>query len=119
MDRFPYDAEAREQRLTDLTRECADTIKQALAAGLPKTLALIDEALGEYMQDNHARADLLRRTAACEHAFADVLADLIQHEAEQRAEQELKREERRREDSARDNRIEARVWNHFFERSAA
>ena len=114
MDRFPIDADARKQRLADLTRECADAMTSALAAGLPKTVELIDEALGNYMPDNQARAELLRRTAAGEHAFAEVLADLIEHEAGQRAEQELQREERHRADSERDNRIEQRVWNHFF-----
>ncbi|SDC67119.1 hypothetical protein SAMN05428966_10281 [Massilia sp. PDC64] len=114
MDRFPYTAEARAERLIDLTRECADTIKQALAGGLPKTTTLIDEALGDYMQDDHARAELLRRTAAGENAFADVLADLIDHEASLRAEQELQREEKRRANSARDNRIEQRVFERFF-----
>lgn len=116
MDRFPYTAEDRAERLIDLTRECADTIKQALAAGLPKTTTQIDEALGEYMQDDHARAELLRRTAAGENAFADVLADLIDDEAGRRAEQELQREEQRRAESARENRIERRAWNRFFDR---
>ena len=110
MDRFPYTAEARAERLIDLTRECADTIKQALTAGLPKTTTLIDEALGDYMQDDHARAELLRRTAAGENAFADVLADLIDHEASQRAEQELQREERELAESTNDNRIERASW---------
>ena len=114
MDRFPHDAEAREQRLTDLTRECADTIKQALAAGLPKTTTAIDEALGEYMQDNQTRAELLRRTAAGENAFADVLNSLIQHEAEQRAEAEIKRQERRRAESEQYARIERRAFDRQF-----
>jgi len=111
MDRFPYTAKGRAERLIDLTRECADTIKQALAAGLPKTTTQIDEALGDYMQDDQARAELLRRTAAGENAFADVLADLIGHEAAQRAEQELQREEQRRAESAQHARIERMAWN--------
>lgn len=119
MDRFPYTAEDRAERMIDLTRECADTIKQALAAGLPKTTTLIDEALGEYMQDDHARAELLRRTAAGENAFADVLADLIDHEAGQRAELELKREEQRRAESAHENSASLRIWNRMFARGAA
>ena len=104
--------EAREQRMTDLTRECADTIKQALVAGLPKTTVLIDEALGDYMQDDHARAELLRRTAAGEHAFAKVLDDLIWHEAEKRAEQELEREALDRREESMSERAMRWLWAH-------
>jgi len=103
--------EAREQRIADLTRECADTIKQALVAGLPKTTVLVDEALGDYMQDDHARAELLRRTAAGENAFAQVLDDLIWHEAEKRAEQELEREVLDRREESLSARAERWLWD--------
>lgn len=113
MDRLSND-EARQQLLTDLTRECADAMTSALAAGLPRTVDLIDEALGEYMQDNQARAKLLRKTAAGENPMQKVVSDLIWHEAEQRAEQDLQREERRRAEEAQYARIEQRVHEKFF-----
>jgi hypothetical protein len=107
----PIDNEQRDEKLAELTRECADTITQALAAGLPKTTKLIDEALGEFMQDDLARAELLRKTAAGENAMHQVLTDLIWNEALQRAEAELTRQERSRRDSADEARVDLAIWH--------
>lgn len=101
----PRTEEQRDEQLTRLTREAADSMTQALAAGLPKTVQLIDEALGLYLQDDQARAELLRKTAAGGNPFTKVLADLVWAEAEVRAEEELVRQERERRASADDNRI--------------
>lgn len=98
-------AEDRADALKDLTREAADSMTQALAAGLPQTIRLIDEALGEYLQDGHVRAELLRKTAAGGNPFTKVLADLVWDEAKVRAEEELARIERERRASADENRI--------------
>jgi hypothetical protein len=113
------DDESRNEKLAELTAEAADSITQALAAGLPKTVQLIDEALGEYMQDDQARAELLKKTAAGENAFAAVLAGLIHAEAGQRAEAELVRIDERRREEERYARIEQRVFARYFEQAAA
>ena len=100
------------QELATLTREAADSMTQALAAGLPKTVQLIDEALGLYLQDDQARAELLRKTAAGGNPFTKVLADLVWAEAEVRAEEELARLERERRTDANEARADrlAEAW---------
>jgi hypothetical protein len=103
--------ERRAEKLADLTQEAADSITQALAAGLPKTMQIIDEALGEFMQDDQARAELLRKTAAGGNPFTKVLADLVWHEAEARAEQELQRLEREGRDADNEARIDLAIWH--------
>lgn len=105
-------AEDRAQELATLTREAADSMTQALAAGLPKTVQLIDEALGLYLQDDQARAELLRKTAAGGNPFTKLLSDLVWSEAEVRAKEELARLERERRadaDEARADRL-AEAW---------
>jgi ribosomal protein L16 Arg81 hydroxylase len=103
--------EKRDERLTELTREAADAMTQALAAGLPKAMQLIDEALGEFMQDDQARAELLRKTAAGGNPFTKILSDLIWTEARVRAEQELQRLERDAIEDAADTRIDLLLWH--------
>jgi len=104
--------EKRDERLTELTREAADGITQALAAGLPKTMQLIDEALGELMQDDQARFELLKKTAAGGgNAFAVVIKDLVWNEALVRAEQELQRLEREGAEEADDAKIDPLLWH--------
>lgn len=108
----PKNNEQRDERLAELTQEAADAMTQALAAGLPKTMQLIDEALGEYLQDGQARAELLRKTAVGGNPFTKVLADLVWDEAEKRAEVELARRERERRDLDEEARAErvAEAW---------
>lgn len=106
----PITAEQADEKLAELVAECTDSMTAALAAGLPKTMQLIDEALGEFMQDDQARADLLARTARGENAFQQVLADLIHNEALVRAQQELARLEQQRRGSADEARAERAEW---------
>ncbi|KQQ94972.1 hypothetical protein [Massilia sp. Leaf139] len=101
----------RAERLGQLTDEAADAITQALAAGLPKTMQLIDEALAEYLQDDQARAELLRKTAAGGNPFTKVLAGLIRVEAEQRAEEELQRIEADAREDDDQARIDLAIWH--------
>jgi len=101
----PITAEQADEKLAELTASQAADITTCLAAGWPFTVKLFDEALGEFMQDDQARADLLTRTARGENAFQQVLADLIHKEALVRAQQELARLEQQRRDSADENRI--------------
>lgn len=103
--------EKREEKLAELTREAADAITQALAAGLPNTMKTIDEALGEFMQCDQARAELLRKTAAGGNPFTKVLAELVWTEAEVRAEAELQRLEREGRADADDARVDLAVWH--------
>jgi len=103
--------EKRDERLAELTREAADNLTAALSLGLPETMQIIDEALGEFMQDDQARFELLRKTAAGGNPFTKVLADLVWAEAEVRAEQELQRRERDAAEEDDDARVDMARWH--------
>ena len=98
--------EQREDALDHLTRQNIAGITADLAAGQRDTVTLIDEALGDFMQDDQARAELLRKTAAGENALQAVLADLIFIEAAARAGQQVLQLERERRQSFAEQRIE-------------
>ncbi len=103
--------EQRDAALTDKTREQFAKIAAALAAGDADTVQTIDEALGDYLQDNQARAELLQRTAAGQNALQLVLADLIVAEASTRAAKEVDEIERHRRDDWVDEQIDRMKWN--------
>jgi hypothetical protein len=102
----PITEEKLDEQLVDLAAEHVAAITQALAAGLPKTVQIIDEALGVFMQDDQARAELLRKTARSDNAFAEVLSELIWDEALVRAQQDQARQERERKASAEEARVD-------------
>jgi len=106
MARHDPTPEQREDALDRLTRQNIAGITAALATGLPDTVTLIDEALGDYLQDDQARAELLRKTAAGENALQAVLADLILVEASARAGQQVAQLERERRQSFAEQRFE-------------
>lgn len=107
----PIDNEARNEQLADLTREAADNITQALIAGLPKTVQLIDQAFGDFIQDSQALAKLLRQSAAGENAMHQVVVDLIWNEALIRAEQELRGLEQDEAEEAEGDRVDLLLWH--------
>jgi len=104
-------ADGRAERLLELTREAADGITQALIAGLPKTVQLIDQAFGDFIQDGQALATLLRKSAAGENAMHQVVTDLIWNEALVRAEQELQQRERDEAEEAGEDKIDLMLWH--------
>ena len=107
----PIDNEARNERLTELTAEAADNITAALSLGAPELMKIIDEALGEYLQDDQARAELLKKTAAGGSPLTKILADLVWAEAGVRAEQELQRLEREGAEDAADAAADMKRWH--------
>ena len=106
MARHDPTPEQREDALDRLTEQHIAAIAADLAAGQQATVTLIDEALGDYLQDDQARAELLRKTAAGENALQVVLADLIFIEAAARAGQQVLQLERERRQSFAEQRVE-------------
>lgn len=100
------------ERLDQLTREAAQSIAAAVSHGAQNLTTEIDEALGDYLQDSQARADLIRRTMAGENALRAVLDELINDIATKQAEQELQREDRAHAMSLAERRAEA-AWEEF------
>jgi hypothetical protein len=108
------DAEARDAKLTELTREHAEIITKSLAAEQPQNTRLICNLLGEYLADDQALAELVRETLAGTNSMQGVIQNVIFIEAEQRAEAELARIDTRRREEERYARIEQRVFAREF-----
>lgn len=123
MDRFPYTAEDREDQVCQLIDARIHAIKHDIRVNRASTVAAVLERLdlGSFEGDTavvlylavvgHSAAVGVDHAAAVEHA--------IFKEAEALAERDVADMERHRAESARENRIEQRVWHHFFSREVA
>lgn len=123
MDRFPHDADAREQQLQRLIDARIHAIKHDIRANRASTVAAVLDRLNLSDFEGDA-ADVLCQAVighsvavGVDHAAA--VESAIYFEAEALAERDVADMERRRAESERDNRIEQRVWNHFFSREPA
>jgi RNA:NAD 2'-phosphotransferase (TPT1/KptA family) len=123
MDRFPYDAEARENRVIELIDARIHAIRHDIRVNRASTVAAVVDRLdlGNFEGDARdiLRAAVVGHSAAVGVDHAAAVEAAIYFEAEALAERDIADMERRRAESARENRIEQRVWNHFFARSAA
>ena len=108
------DTEQYEAALTKAARGRHTEMLSNLKAGAPQTTLLICDAVGQHLADQHALADVLRRTAAGENAMQQLLNDLVWHEAEQLAAQDVARQERERRASAVEARAERAAWERQF-----
>lgn len=100
------------ERLDQLTREAVQSIAAAVSHGAQNLTTELDEALGDYLQDTQARADLIRRTMAGENALRAVLDELINDIATKQAEKELQHEDRAHAMDVAERRAEA-AWEEF------
>lgn len=105
MTRRP-DAEARETALTTATRSQFSTLSRAILAGDRAATKRITEALGEYVADDSAAAQLVRDTLTDAGAFQKVLTDLMWTAAGELAEAEIDAREQHLHDNYVDQRIE-------------
>jgi plasmid stability protein len=123
MDRFPYAAEDREDKVCQLIDARIHAIKQDIRVNRASTVEAVLEHLD--LGDTEADARDILRAAVVGHSaavgvhYAAAVEAAIYFEAEALAERDVADMERHRAESARENRIEQRVWNHFFARSAA
>jgi hypothetical protein len=118
MDRFPYDAEAREDKICQLIDARIQAIKHDIRMNRVSTIEAVLERLDLGDFEGDAR-DVLREAVVghstavgVEHAAAVELA--IFQEAEALAERDVADMEKRRAEAERDARIERRVWERFF-----
>jgi hypothetical protein len=123
MDRFPYSIEDREDQLAQLIDARIHAIKHDIRVNRASIVAAVLERLD--LGDSEEVASEVLHLAVVGHSAAvgvDAAAAVeaaIYFEAEALAERDVADMERRRAESARDNRIEQRVWNHFFSREPA
>jgi hypothetical protein len=114
MSRNNRNPELYEEFVTRMAREEAHVINLLLASATEKTVAMITRALGEFVSDDQALADLIKGTVAGGNPLQKVIADLVWAEAERRAVAEaVRREERAAEDRAED-RAESRAWDRLI-----
>lgn len=118
MDRFPYDAEAREDQVCQLIDARIHAIKNDIRANRASTVAAVLERLDLGAFEGDA-CDVLRQavvghSAAVGVDHASAVEAAIYFEAEALAERDVADLERRRADSQRERRIEQRVFERFF-----
>lgn len=118
MSRHPYAAEDRESAVITETRAQFSTLTRAVLAGDPVATKRITDALGDFIANDNAAAELVRAVLSNSQAALTIVTDLLWAEAGELAEAEVAMKERAREESAREARIEQRVWERFFSREA-
>jgi hypothetical protein len=123
MDRFPYSIEDREDQLSQLIDARIHAIKHDIRVNRASTVAAVLERL-DLGDSEEVAAEVLHMAVVGHSAAVGVdnaaaVEAAIYFEAEALAERDVADMERRRVESERENRIEQRVWNHFFARSVA
>jgi len=123
MDRFPYSIEDREDQIAQLIDARIHAIKHDIRVNRASTVAAVLERL-DLGDSEEVAAEVLHlavvgHSAAVGVDNAAAVEAAIYFEAEALAEKDVADMERRRVESERDNRIEQRVWNHFFSREPA
>jgi hypothetical protein len=123
MDRFPYSIEDREDQLSQLIDARIHAIKHDIRVNRASTVAAVLERL-DLGDSEEVAAEVLHlavvgHSAAVGVDNAAAVEAAIYFEAEALAERDIADMERCRAESARENRIEQRVWNHFFAREPA
>lgn len=106
MNRNDPTTEQRDDMLAKLTCERAHAFTAAVSVGAPVTTKLILCELGDFLADDQALAEVVRKTLAGENALSTVIADVIWAVAEASAEREVADMERRRRESADEARID-------------
>lgn len=130
MDRFPHDAEAREQQLQRLIDARIHATENDILIGRKTVVRAVAEKTGEQHGDRSlncdedeaealVRAAVIGRSAIVGARIAEVVQYAIYAHVLPLAQADLADMERRRAQAAQEARIEQRVWNHFFARSAA
>jgi hypothetical protein len=125
MDRFPYDAEAREQQLQRLIDARIHATENDILAGRKNIVRAVAELASAQHGDRSlncdedeaealVRASVLGKSALVGARIAEVVQYAIYAYVLPLAQGDLADAEKRRADAARDQRIEQRVFERFF-----
>lgn len=115
MDRIPYDAEARDALIADLTGKKMAALLALIAAGNAKVVRDTTDNVFDYLSFSKDA----ERLVMGEITFEQVRDKVIENDCEVEAIKEVEAMERRRIEEAQHDRIERRVWQHFFSRAVA
>jgi hypothetical protein len=122
MDRFPRTAEDRDARVAELTEQLVRAWNLRLQAGEQRAISDLHNVVLDRLTQADAAAVMVQAVldpvgaAAC---LTQLAGDAMRAECENDALKQIEQAEQRRADAAREQRIEQRVWEHFFARSAA
>jgi hypothetical protein len=105
MDRHRFDTKDHHEQLITETRAQFSTLTSAVLAGDQVATKRITDALGDFIADDNAAAELVRAVLLNSQAALTMLTDLIWAEAGELAEAEVARGELARAESRDDNRI--------------
>ena len=126
MDRFPYDTDDRDALIADLAGKKLATRLAQLRDGDATVLREVSNSVLDYLSHAADLGDLVLGATQPSTArftvgktFRDVVHAVMSGEAEADAIAEVEAMEKRRAESEQENRIERRVWNHFFAREPA
>jgi hypothetical protein len=111
MDRFPLDNDGRREKLITETRAQFSSLSHAVLAGDPVATKRITDALGNFIADDNAAAELVRAVLTNSQAALTMLTDLLWAEAGELADAEVAAMERRRAEESIAARAERWLWN--------
>lgn len=111
MSRYLPTDEQYDAALTAAAHTHHKRILTSMQLGCAMTMRQIDQALGDYLQDEQAWAEIITKTIAGENPMQRVIAEVIWNEAEMAARRELAQRERERPQNIADDRAEQRAWD--------
>jgi hypothetical protein len=122
MSRFPHTAEDRDARVAELTKQLVRAWSLRLQAGDKRAISDLHNTVLDRLTGADAAAVFVQSVldpAGAAARFTDLAADAMRAECENDALKQIEAAEQRLAEAAQQDRIEQRVWNHFFAGSVA
>ena len=119
MGRREYDSEDFDARVAELTEQLVRAWNLRLQAGEQRAISDLHNVVLDRLTQADAAAVMVQAVldpAGAAARFTQLTGDAMRAECEVDAIKQVEEAEQRRIDSERENRIEQRVWNHFFSR---
>jgi hypothetical protein len=117
MGRREFDSEDFDARVAELTEQLVRAWNLRLQAGEQRAISDLQNVVLDRLTQADAAAIFVQAVqdeAGAAERMQALATEAMRAECENDALKQLEAAEQRRADSARDNRIEQRVWNHFF-----
>ena len=117
MDRYTPTEEDRDARVAELTEQLVRAWSLRLQAGEQRAISDLHNVVLDRLTQADAAAIFVlavQDEAGAAQRMQQLAVDAMRAECENDALRQIEQAEQRRAESARENRIEQRVWNHFF-----
>ena len=122
MGRREYDSEDFDARVAELTEQLVRAWNLRLQAGEQRAISDLHNVVLDRLTQTDAAAVMVQAVldpAGAAARFTQLAGDAMRAECEVDAIKQVEAAEQRRAESAREQRIDQRVWDHFFARSVA